>query len=209
MPSRYLEKIYGAESFYHVFNRGVAKRKIFVDDSDYNYFLYLLKRYLGKELLTDAKNRPIPNYSHDMELVAYCLMPNHFHMLLYQETQDVIEKFFRSIGTAYSMYFNKKYKRVGSLFQDRYKAVHIDDDPYLTHISRYIHLNPLDIGKDYKKYGYSSLQYWLHPKTSPSWLKPSRGRAEFQSAKEYSDFLKSYESVKEELDEIKKALKDY
>ena len=76
------------------------------------------------------------------------------------------------------MYFNKKYKRVGKLFQDRYKAVLVDEEGYFTHISRYIHLNPLDVGKDYKTYPYSSLKYWIGDEKA-DWLKPEKGVALF------------------------------
>ncbi|MEK7472021.1 MAG: transposase [Patescibacteria group bacterium] len=207
MPSRFLEKNYTEESFYHVFNRGVEKRDIFIDGQDYRYFLGLLERYLQNEPATDKTGRSLPNYSKEIELLAYCLMPNHIHLLVYQIDKDAMQKFMRSLCTSYSMYFNKKYKRVGKLFQDRYKAVLVDEEGYFTHISRYIHLNPLDVGKDYKTYPYSSLKYWIGDEKA-DWLKPEKGVALFGARGEYGNFLEDYEEHKAELDEIKGLLKE-
>lgn len=209
MPSKHVEKLYAEDTFYHVFNRGVEKRNIFLDESDYVYFISLFNRYLGSSEKFDTSHRLIPNYSKSLELVAYCLMPNHFHLLVYQKDKDSMQIFMRSVCTAYSMYFNKKYERVGTLFQDRYKAVLIDDDSYFTHISRYIHLNPLDVGEDYLAYPYSSLSYWVgSAENRPEWLKPDRVIGEFSSPQEYLDFLSDYKEVKAELKQIKKSLKE-
>jgi len=208
MPSRYIEKLYGEQSFHHIFNRGAEKREVFLDEDDYNYFLFLIDRYLGVEPKKDVRFRLQPNYSESLELVAYCLMPNHFHLLLYQEDAESVTKFMRSLGTAYSMYFNKKYERVGKLFQGIYKAVPVDNESYFTHVHRYIHLNPLDIGQNYLTYKYSSLSAWIG-QGSYSWLKPEKMLSEFSSPEEYLLFLADYKSKKAELDEIKKALKDF
>ena len=208
MPSKYIEKQYAGNSFYHVFNRGVEKRNIFMDEYDFKYFIELFERYLGPEEQKDTKYRLLPNYSDSIELLAYCLMPNHFHLLLYQRDDRSMQQFMRSLSTSYSMYFNKKYKRVGSLIQDRYKAVRIDEDSYLTHISRYIHLNPLDINRGYLSYPYSSVRQWTGKLYDPSWLRPARVRSQIETPEEYIDFLACYEEVKEELDEIKQSLKE-
>lgn len=207
MPSRYIQKDYAEESFYHVFNRGVEKRVIFIDNQDYRYFLGLLERYLSSEQAIDKTGRTLPNYSKEIELLAYCLMPNHIHLLLYQIKNDSMQRFMKSLCTSYSMYFNRKYKRVGKLFQGRYKAVLIDEEGYFTHISRYIHLNPLDIGADYKSYEYSSLSNWVGKNTN-NWLKPEKGLAQFDQPSSYMSFLEDYEESKAELDEIKDLLKE-
>lgn len=207
MPSRYIEKLYDDESFYHIFNRGVEKRDVFMDEDDYKYFLGLLSRYMSKGKKKDGSGRLLPDYSEQIELVAYCLMPNHFHMLLYQHDKESIERLMRSVSTAYSMYFNRKYKRVGKLFQGRYKAVYVNEDSYFTHISRYIHLNPLDIGADYKSYPYSSYSNWVDGDVTP-WLNPKRALDEFSSGEDYAKFVSEYETVKAELDMIKSMLKE-
>lgn len=104
--------------------------------------------------------------------------------------------------TAYTMYFNKKYKRVGTLFQGVFRASRISNEPYLIHISRYIHLNP----RRYKKYYYSSLKYYLGG-TPPLWLKPAKIIEMFEEG-EYMSFLQDYESHKAMLEEIKYELAD-
>lgn len=170
MPKRNALKQYGANQFYHVYNRGVAKMDIFREDNDYVYMLSLFKKYLTSEPQVDTKGRQLPNYSDRVELVAFCLMPNHYHLLFLMLSDDGLAELMRSVMTAYSMYFNRKYKRVGGLFESRFLASRVTSDEYLWHVSRYIHLNPRDIAKGYKHYAYSSINYyrgdwfadWLH-----------------------------------------------
>lgn len=202
MPSRYLEKEYVPDSYFHIFNRGVGRRTIYKDKKDYSVFLNLLKRYLGEEPIKDKQNREYPWYHNEMQLLAFCLMPNHFHLLIYQENEEAMTKLLRSLGTAYTMYFNKRYKRVGHLFQDRFKASRISNDAYLLHISRYIHLNP----KDYLKWEFSSLPYYLDQKHS-NWVRPQPILDLFEG-ESYINFVKDYESHKKIMDEIKSELAD-
>ncbi len=117
-------------SYYHVYNRGHNKQTIFLDYKDYARYLKRLKEYLKK---------------HDVILLAYCLMPNHVHLLLYQKGEESIDRFIHRLHTAFTMYFNKKYERVGAVFQGRFKAKLIDTDEYLLHVSRYIHINPIEL----------------------------------------------------------------
>jgi len=208
MPSLYSLKQYEEDSYYHVFNRGMSKGNIFLDDSDYRYFLGLIGRYLSGAKVTDAHRNQSPDYSENITMLAYCLMPNHFHLLLHQQDANALTSFMRSLGTAYSMYFNKKYKRSGALFQGRYKAIMANEDSYFTHLSRYIHLNPLDIGEDYRSYRYSSYQAWAGGSVGHDWLDPSRGMAEFRNEQEYEKFVADYLSVRAKLDEIKRLLRE-
>jgi putative transposase len=199
MPSKNSRKIFITDSFYHVYNRGVEKRVIFIDDDDYAYFLYILKRHLSSEEIKDKSGRPYTKYSGDLELLSFCLMPNHFHILLYQlGDETAISRFMTAVCTAYTMYFNKKYKRVGHLFQERFKASHILSDSYIQHISRYIHLNP----KEYRNYKWSSLPYFT-AEFSADWVKPERILAMFEGRKDYQIFTEDYESQKAIQDEIK------
>src|ERR1043166_5683188 len=122
MASRNLEKIYLEESVYHIYNRGINKRRIFLEDVDYAVFLNLLKRYLDKEPTKDRKGREYEWLHNRIELLAFCLMPNHFHLLLYQKDPEAMTRLLRGVCTSYTGYFNKKYKRMGPLFQDRFKA---------------------------------------------------------------------------------------
>lgn len=217
MPSRNAVKQFEPETMYHVYNRGVDSRKIFTDEYDYTVFLSFLKHALlpedkvkqviSKEKLSNAKrfNPRRINLSQELELVAFCLMPTHFHLLLYQVTDDAITRFMRSTATGYSMYFNKRQHRKGTLLQGRYKASEIDSQAYWLHISRYIHLNPLDIRSDYLHYDKSSLRYYLG-ETKVEWLKPQRVLENFDSVDEYKRFVADYESRRSEFKELEKEL---
>ena len=174
MPSRNTIKVYIENGYYHIYNRGVEKRIIFKDTQDYKVFLTYLKEYLSPppkpediktifilqgESFKGIKRQP-KNYYKEIELISYCLMPNHFHLLIKQVSKYSIEKFIRSLATRYSVFFNKKYNRVGSLFQGPYKAVLISSENYLLHLSRYIHLNPSEYTDDLIN-SYSSYAVYL------------------------------------------------
>lgn len=203
MPSRNTVKQYDTDSFYHVYNRGVNKRVIYKDTQDYVVFLSLLKRYLSIEIIKDSRGRPYDNLHDRLELLAYCLMPNHFHLLFYQIDTESITHLLHAVSSAYTVYFNHKYKRVGPLFQGIFKASKISDDSYVLHISRYIHLNP----KEYKTWEYSSLPYYLSKKKA-EWVRPKRILDMFDGVKEYKRFLKDYEDQKSIMDELKYELAD-
>lgn len=185
MPGKNTIKTYIKNGYYHLYNRGVEKRTIYEDVQDYKVFLKYLKEYLSPPrdphklkttiYVQGASFKGIPrqprNYNKEIELIAYCLMPNHFHLLIKQHSKYSIEKFMRSLSTRYSMYFNKKYNRIGKLFQGHYKAILIKNDSYLLHLSRYIHLNPKEINIEltnaYSSYpDYIGLRRtkWIHPK---------------------------------------------
>jgi len=204
MPSPNLEKIYLAESFYHIYNRGVNKQPIFLDSKDYAVFLNLLKRYLDSKLTEDKNGREYENLHEKLELVAFCLMPTHFHLFVFQHTPEAMTRLLRGVGTSYTGYFNKKYRRSGPLFTDRFKASIINNDAYLIHISRYIHLNPLS----FRNYEWSSLPYYLGKKQA-DWVNPGRILELFKDKKDYVDFVNDYEDHKKILDDLKYELADY
>ena len=149
MPSKYRIRNFEENGYYHIFNRGVEKRKIFLDDQDYKMFSYYLFVYLKPldEILLAYPRLPIrlqaKNLSDEIDLISYCLMPNHFHLLLKQRTKNGFSKFIKQITNAYTEYFNKKYERTGSLMQGTFKSVKVNTDQQLIHLSRYIHLNPI------------------------------------------------------------------
>jgi putative transposase len=123
MPAKNIVKIYATGYYYHVYNRGVAKQEIFREKEDYFYFMSLFKRHLQTdETSIDKFGRTVKNYSEEVELIAFCLMPNHFHLMFYLKEKAGIERIMRSVMTAYTMYFNKKYKRVGPLCQGAFLA---------------------------------------------------------------------------------------
>lgn len=150
MVTRNHELAFG--EYYHVYNRGVDKRTIFEVSSDYKRFVESL--YLAN-LDTPTNVRDIKQtkdsvfeFEHDEKLVAigaYCLMPNHFHVLLTPLQDGGVSKFMNKLATSYTMYFNKKYNRSGSLFQGPYKSSHADSDEYLKYLYAYIHLNPVKL----------------------------------------------------------------
>jgi len=199
MPSRNTIKEFAPDSYYHVYNRGVEKRLIFLDDQDYTVFLGLLKKYLTGEKEKGVHRHIFKNFQGEISLLAYCLMPSHFHLLLHQSNPDSITKFLRRVLTGYVMYFNNRYHRIGGLFQGRYKASLIDKDEYLHHISRYIHLNP----DNYFSWPYSSLQYYQGNKKS-NWLQTDEILGLFNDDRAaYLDFVADYEDSKKELDMLK------
>ncbi len=145
-----LRKFQFAEGeFYHVYNRGVDKRIIFESVNDFNRFVKLLYIANGTSHFDFKGTDIVDVYSEDrgeqlVDICSYCLMDNHFHLLLKEIKLGGISKFMKKLLTAYSMYFNTKNQRSGALFQGTYRAKHINTDVYLKHISLYIHLNALD-----------------------------------------------------------------
>ena len=193
MPSKNSVKEFFSDSLYHMYNRGVEKRMIFCDAQDYAVFLSYLKTYLipkdERKLQDILSDRTVPwkekdkvlkllrlnNFFGDLQLVSYCLMPNHFHVLVKQKEATTIDRFMNSLCTRYAMYFNKKYKRVGVLFQDHYKAVRVLTDEQFLHLSRYIHRNPFALtlqGAPLQSYEYSSYPDFLGIRQS-SWVMSS------------------------------------
>ena len=198
MPVRNIVKQYDAPAYYHVYNRGSNDASIFLDDDDRAKFLALIERYIvsGSELRSDG----VPYSTYDIEVIAYCLMGNHFHLLLYQSDDPLaITGFMRSVATAYTMYFNYKYKHHGHLFQSVFKASRISDDIYLLHVTRYIHMNP----RSYLRYEWSSLKYYLGS-SEPEWL--NSGRVNNMNTDQYKTFLCEYEGKKGEQELLKSHL---
>jgi putative transposase len=197
MPAKNSRKQFIENGYYHVYNRGVEKRDIFMDENDYAVFLYYLKSYL----VSGSDPHSLAN---EVKLISFCLMPNHFHLLVKQITLAGMTKLIRAVCTSYVMYFNKKYKRVGTLFQGKYKAVLIDSDEYLLHLSRYIHLNPAS-GSDPKTYKFSSYGYYLGRKKA-EWLKTdiilnyfkTNNRINLKNCLSYESFVDDYRIDSEE-----------
>lgn len=205
MPSKNTIKTYAPNGYYHVYNRGVEKRRIFEDREDYQTFLKYLQIYLTPaSVLTTQK--PLPrfnllskNLAQEVRLMCFCLMPNHFHLLLKQVTRDGITKLMRQISTAYSMYFNKRNNRIGPLFQGIYKAVEIENDEYLLHLSRYIHKNPLERGISLRDFQWSSYTYYALG-NPPIWLDTQTILDYFSKSNKIKDYQKFVETDDEKLD---------
>ncbi len=113
-------------NYYHIYNRGNNRQLIFLEKENYVYFLKRLRSI----------------FNHDVEVIAYCLMPNHYHLLVYLKTED-FSRYMQKLSIAYTKAINKRFNRVGALFQGHFQAVNVSTDEYLLHLSRYIHLNPV------------------------------------------------------------------
>ncbi len=189
---------------YHVYNRGVEKRIIFQDDSDKFRFIHDLFEFNDKEPASntlyhfdkqymEVKPRYIEKEKKPRKLIvkilAFCLMPNHFHLLLQPNKENGISKFMQKLNTGYTMYFNKKYERVGGLFQGTYKSVRITEESHFIHIPYYIHCNPLDL-KFPEWRNYRGL-------TSIDWAKGAAGFLEKYRWSSYLDYIgkKNFPSV--------------
>ncbi|MFA5936297.1 MAG: transposase [Candidatus Paceibacterota bacterium] len=148
--------------YYHIYNRGNSKQKIFHDKEDYLRFISLLYISNSSESFnfydlgrnTNFNIYEIERINSLVDIGAYCLMPNHFHILITQKVENGTSKFMQKLSTSYSMYYNKKYKRTGGLFEGKFKSQHADTDQHLKYLFSYIHLNPIKlIQKDWKEKG--------------------------------------------------------
>jgi len=115
-------------NYYHFYNRGVNRQLIFLHKDNWRFFLQRMRQYFIPEIII---------------ILAYCLMPNHYHLLVYLRGEDVGNKVMQPFGTSYVKAVNRQQKRVGPLYQGPFKARHVDSDVYLAHLTRYIHLNPV------------------------------------------------------------------
>jgi len=208
MPAKNSIKIPVENGYYHIYNRGVNKQEIFTTSKDYSVFLNYLKEALSPPLqpgelptftvnlngtiFTKPKRQP-KNFYGEIDLIAYVLMPNHFHLLIKQNKRESMEAFMRSVATRYSMYVNKMYDRVGTLFQGIYKAVLIENENYLLHLSRYIHLNP-SAYSSYADYIGMKKTQWVHPHFVLDFFSQPTN-LEFKKYNSYKDFVEKYRTV--------------
>lgn len=217
MPYRVIPLVTG--EYYHIYNRGVAYQSVFTNKRDYQRFILALHYYQFKNIpirlskflqipeedrttmfqdITDMNNRIV-------DVTTYCLMPNHFHLLLKQNTEDGISRFLRLTINSYARYFNIKYKRVGPLFQGMFKVVRVETEEQLLHLSRYIHLNPLVSfvvqEKDFISYPWSSLQEYITH--TPTITDPTPILSHFSPQQSYLDFILDQAEYGKELEKIK------
>ncbi len=207
MPAKHAIKEYAPGAYYHIYNRGVEKRTVFEDVSDYKTFLSYLRLYLtdphlpGESRQARAPSHPLNNYTGNISLLAYCLMPNHFHLLVRQVEADGINYFMRSLTSEYVRYFNKKYKRVGSLFQGPYKAVIVTNETQWYYLTKYIHRNPLSLPTfrespdRLSEYPYSSYPNYLQ-RFQQSWVQTQEVLGHFH------DDTSRYKKFVEDRDEL-------
>ena len=174
-------KNHAPEEFYHIYNRGMQKQAIFESDRDRLRFLFLLLSFQGKDTIQNV-SRTLKKFvqsstlnitgdfvkeilkDRTVELVVFCLMPNHFHLILCEKKEGGIAKYMQRVLTAYTKYFNTRHNKTGHLFQGSYKSVHIESDEQLMYTSAYIHKNPIELMEwknKFDKYPWSSYQDFI------------------------------------------------
>ena len=152
MPSKFILRDFRENSFYHVFNRGVDGRPIFVDPQDFRVFMFYLFVYLAEPEKVVLKFADVSarlrnhNLYKEVKMVSYCLMPNHFHLLLFQKNGNGVSNLMKQVMNGYTIYFNNKYKRTGALVQGRFKAVRVEKDELVLLLARFFHQNPVLAG---------------------------------------------------------------
>lgn len=213
MPSRKFPLV--TNQIYHVINRGVDKRPIFNNYYDYLRFTRILAYYQRNEslrsfsiLTTEEVDKilSIPSKERLVEIICYCLLPNHFHLLLKQTVDNGISRFLRLISDSYTRYFNSKNKRRGILFEGPFRSVLIEDDNQLLHVSRYIHLNPVVsyLTKNLNNYRWSSYTSYIKPRIKSIIKYQSDLILEHFSTKEdYQQFVLDHRNYAQQLEKIK------
>lgn len=218
MPAKNSLKLYIENGCYHIYNRGVEKRNIFLNHQDYIVFLHFLKRYLTKP--PENPNEVRPRFRSDLfdkiQLICYCLMPNHFHLLIKQSTKEAITIFMRALTNSYVRYFNAKYQRRGVLFETRYKGVLVETEPQLLHLTRYIHCNSIDLievgprpgptSQGVTDYPYSSYRdylgwrktEWVHSEEILTFFKTAQ-KMSLKDCLSYQSFVEDYKENPEEI----------
>lgn len=209
----YKQAVFANGEAYHVFNRGVEKRITFIDKKDLDRFTQTLDYYRfdnppvrfsfkKRSLKTKkpSKQKPL------VEILAYCLMPNHFHLLVKQLKDKSITNFISKVANSYTKYFNTKYKRIGPLFQGTFKAVRIEDDEQLIHVSRYIHLNPLIdyVVRDLKRFPYSSYLEYLG--TKEGFCQKDLVLSHFKNPADYEKFVLDREDYGRKIKQMERLL---
>lgn len=201
MPAKNLQRVAEGGIYCHVYNKGIENKIIFADDSDYQVFLGFLEEYLSTPSSHESKKaeftvngrvfKGVPhqpkNYLNKVELIAYNLKPDHFHLLLHQKTEKSLQAFIRSLCTRYSMYFNKKYNRTGALFDGPYKSVQIEDEKGLILLTHYLH----------KSGDYSTYPEYLGQKSTP-WVKTKVVLSANSGDPNHKEYNKNYELNPEE-----------
>ena len=210
----------------HSLNRGVDKRKIFLDDQDYFRFIHDLFEFNDTEWVNttfyrfhqsnDIASRK--NYKTErrprkllVNIHAFCLMPNHYHLLLSAKIENGVSRFMKKLNMGYAKYFNQKYERKGALFEGRYKKIEIKDEAHFIYIPYYIHLNPLDlITPEWRNQRLKSYKKAINFLNSYRWSShlDYTGGKNFPSVTQRDFLIRFFESPSEYSRNIKKWLKD-
>lgn len=212
MPGRIVPLVSG--EYYHIFNRGSEKKNIFTQPRDYSRFCktFYYYQFSGpkpkfSQFTKSNLFKSLPSEKL-IEIICYCVMPNHFHFLVKQLKDKGISSFISQLSNSYTKYFNIKYDRVGPLLQGAFKAVRIETEEQLIHVSRYIHLNPVVAGfvKLPENYHWSSYNEYI--KQHPSFCLPAEVMSFFKSPQEYQKFVEDHIDYASRLEIIKHHLLD-
>ncbi|OGY31591.1 MAG: hypothetical protein A3C02_04690 [Candidatus Andersenbacteria bacterium RIFCSPHIGHO2_02_FULL_45_11] len=208
MGYRYVD--FAPGEIYHIFTRGVEKRKIFLYDADRIRFLSLLIHCLPQGQIQSfsvaqklkQKSEITSSGEGLVDILSYCLMNNHFHLLLKENIDHGISIYMQRLLTSYAMYFNKRSERSGSLFVHPFKAVLVDADEQFLHVTRYIHLNPFaaHLIKDPFEYRWSSLNECVSRSTNKPTCHPEL-LGEMIQKKEYREFVLDQADYEQSLDD--------
>lgn len=194
---------------YHIFGRGVNKEKIFIDERDRVRFIFLMTHFQSptriyniswyiesfiKKGSFSTKEDRVKDIlkKRSVELVAFALMPNHFHILVRNLEDGVLSVYMHRVLTAYSKYFNAKYNKKGHVFESPFKAVHTKNNTQLLHLSAYIHKNPKELRgweNNYDKYPYSSYQDYIGLNRWGNFLSTDIVLKQFKDQTKYKDFV--------------------
>ncbi|MEK7461350.1 MAG: transposase [Patescibacteria group bacterium] len=205
---------------YHVFNRGVAKQTVFHDDLDYLHFIEAIDYYRPRDQkipLSIYRRNQTPGVKNqgfvetNVEILAFCLMPNHFHLMLRQTSENGISHFLANVTNSYTRSYNTRYSRIGPLFQGPFKAVWVETDEQLIHLSRYIHLNPVVAGLAQKPEAYHWSSYNAYLSKSNEFrtiCDPLLILALFTKQDKYQLFINNHLDYARSLETLKHAILD-
>lgn len=201
MASRNVIKSNLPDSYYHVYSRGIDGQDLFIQPIDYNYFLALIRRHFNKKATIQANGEPYVQFAGSLDILAYCLMPDCVHFLVYQRDEHAMRRLMQRVMGTYGRYFNTKYHRSGAVFESRYRASTVTSDESLLQISRYIHLLP----DNWREYQHSSIRYYVTDETC-NWMGQAKARSLFGSNRTYENLLTSFEDKRDDLDAIRAEL---
>lgn len=202
------------DEYYHIFNRGVARMPIFYTAYDFDRFMktmiyYTIEGPKPKFSIFTPTTLSLDMNEKIVNIICYCLMPNHFHFLLQQKREGGITEFVSKLSNSYTKYINIKNKRVGPLLQGDFKAVHIETDEQLLHLTRYIHLNPLIgyVTKNLEAYRWSSYDEYIG--TANGICEKEIILSQFSSSNTYKQFVEDQKDYAEKLEQTKHLLLDF
>lgn len=187
--------------FYHIYNRGNNKQQIYFDEHDY-FRMYLVMHVLndksraGKRGIRASELDYKKSKNNFVDIIGYCFMPNHYHLLVRQRCEKGVSKFMHRLGDSYTKYFNSRYSHSGHAFTGPYKIRAIEKTSYLLHASRYIHTNPAELftqncWSNITQYKFSSLSSYLTDKPDP-FLATQPILSRFKSKLEYRNYVREY-----------------